>query len=80
MRQQVLWDAHARFMDALAAEGFVVLGGPIGAGEEDTLLVIDADSEETLRPRLATDPWTHAGLLEIARVDPWNILLDSRSP
>ena len=80
MRQQVLWDAHARFMNALAAEGFVVLGGPIGAGEEDTLLVIDADSEETLRARLATDPWTHAGLLEIARVDPWNILLDSRSP
>ena len=80
MRQQVLWDAHARFMNALAAEGFVVLGGPIGAGEEDTLLVIDADSEETLRARLATDPWTQVGLLEIARVDPWNILLDSRSP
>ena len=80
MREQVLWDAHARFMNALAAEGFVVLGGPIGVGGEDTLLVIDSDSEETLRARLATDPWTHVGLLEIARVDPWDILLDCRSP
>ena len=58
MRQQAPWDEHARFMNALAAEGFVVLGGPIGDDGEETLLVIDADSEETLRARLATDPWT----------------------
>ena len=69
MREQVLWDAHARFMNALAAEGFVVLGGPIGD-----------DGAETLLARLATDPWTHVGLLEIARVEPWTILLDGRSP
>jgi uncharacterized protein YciI len=80
MRQQVLWDAHARFMNALAAEGFVVLGGPIGEGGEETLLVIDSNSEATVRARLAADPWTQIGLLEIARVEPWVILLDSRSP
>jgi uncharacterized protein YciI len=80
MRQQVLWDAHAQFMDALAAEGVIVLGGPIGDGGEETLLVFDVDSEETLRTRLATDPWTPIGLLEIARVEPWTILLDRRSP
>jgi len=80
MREQVLWDAHAVFMNALAAEGFVVLGGPIGDGGEETLLVIDAESEERLRARLATDPWTHIGLLEIGRVEPWTILLDHRSP
>jgi uncharacterized protein YciI len=79
MRQQALWDDHARFMNALAAEGFVVLGGPIGEGGEDTLLVIDSVGEETLRTRLAADPWTQAGLLEIVRVEPWTILLDSRS-
>jgi uncharacterized protein YciI len=80
MRQQVLWDAHARFMNALAAEGFVVLGGPMGEGGEETLLVIDSNSEATVRARLAADPWTQIGLLEIARVEPWVILLDSRSP
>jgi uncharacterized protein YciI len=80
MREQVLWDAHAQFMNALAAESFVILGGPIGEDGEETLLVIDAESEMTLRTRLATDPWTQIGLLEIARVEPWTILLDSRSP
>jgi uncharacterized protein YciI len=78
MRAQARWAEHADFMNALAAAGFVVLGGPLGAGEE-ILLVIDADSEDAIRARLAGDPWSDAGLLEIVRVEPWTILLDSRS-
>jgi uncharacterized protein len=78
MRSQALWAEHAVFMDALAADGFVVLGGPLGSGEE-VLLVIDAASEEAARARLAADPWSTAGLLEIARVEPWTVLLDSRA-
>jgi uncharacterized protein YciI len=78
MREQALWREHADFMNALAAEGFVVLGGPIGGGEE-TLLVIESSSVETIRTRLAADPWTEAGLLEIARVEAWTILLDGRA-
>ena len=78
MREQPLWREHAAFMNALAAEGLIVLGGPLGGGEE-TLLIFDAPSEEAVRARLAADPWTTAGLLEIARIEPWTILLDSRS-
>lgn len=78
MREQALWPEHARFMNALAAEGFVVLGGPLGDGEE-VLLVIYAESEAALRARFAADPWTGAGLLQVARVEPWTILLDGRS-
>ena len=78
MRSQALWAEHAAFMNALAAEGFVVLGGPAGAGEE-VVLVIEAPSEDALRARLAADPWSESGLLEIGRVEPWTILLDSRS-
>lgn len=78
MREQALWPEHARFMNALAAEGFVVLGGPLGDGEE-VLLVIHAESEAALRARFAADPWTGAGLLQVARVEPWTILLDGRS-
>ena len=78
MRSQVLWAEHAVFMNALAAEGFIVLGGPIGTGEE-TLLIFTTDSEETVRRRLSADPWTTAGLLEIGRVEPWTILLDGRA-
>jgi hypothetical protein len=57
LRGQALWDEHAAFMNALAAEDFVVLGGPAGDGAE-VLLVIDASGEETVRARLALDPWT----------------------
>jgi uncharacterized protein YciI len=79
MRSQPLWAEHAIFMNALAAEGFVVLGGPLGSGEE-VLLVIDAASEEAARARLAADPWSTAGLLQISRVEPWTVLLDGRAP
>jgi hypothetical protein len=30
IRQQEQWDQHAAFMDALAEEGFIILGGPLG--------------------------------------------------
>jgi uncharacterized protein len=78
MRAQAKWAEHAAFMNALAAEGFVVLGGPLGSGEE-ILLVIDAADEAAVRARLAADPWSGSGLLEIKSVEPWTILLDSRS-
>ena len=34
MRQQEQWAEHAAFMDALADDGFVILGGPLGEQEE----------------------------------------------
>jgi uncharacterized protein YciI len=62
-------------MDALADEGFVVLGGPLGDGEEKFLLIIDAESEQEIAARLADDPWTPPGLLRIAKVERWEVLL-----
>jgi uncharacterized protein YciI len=78
LREQALWTEHAAFMNALAAEGLIVLGGLLGDGAE-VLLVFDSTSEDIVRARLAADPWSKAGLLEISRVEPWTILLDSRS-
>lgn len=77
MRAQAQWAEHAAFMNALASEGFVVLGGPLGSGEE-VLLVVDAADEAAVRARLAADPWSRSGLLEMKSVEPWAILLDSR--
>jgi uncharacterized protein YciI len=72
-REQEGWEDHARFMDDLAEEGFVVLGGPIGEGDgENTLLIIDAPDEETLRARLAEDPWPE-DLLTIESIRPWQV-------
>ncbi len=74
MREQEQWDEHARFMDALADEGFVVLGGPLADGEK-VLLIINAESRQAIEARLADDPWTPMGLLPIAKVECWEILL-----
>jgi uncharacterized protein YciI len=74
-REQAGWDEHAAFMDSLAEEGFVVLGGPIGEGDGDNaLLIVNADSEETVRARLARDPW-HDGVLRIESIRPWAVWL-----
>jgi uncharacterized protein YciI len=74
MREQEKWEEHADFMDALASSGFVVLGGPLGDGH-DTLLIVDADSEEAIHARLAADPWTPMDLLRVAKVERWHVLL-----
>ena len=75
-REQDGWDEHAAFMDALVQDGFVVLGGPLD--ERNVLLVVAVESEQAVRDRLATDPWVAGGLLRIARIRPWTVLLDGR--
>jgi uncharacterized protein YciI len=72
-RGQAGWDAHAEFVDALADDGFVVLGGPIGEGDGDNaLLVVAAESESAIRARLAEDPWSD-DMLTIESVRPWSV-------
>jgi uncharacterized protein YciI len=74
MREQDGWDDHARFMDALAEEGFIVLGGPLGDGERRFMHVCDAPDEAAIRGRLDADPWT-PDMLELETVEPWEVLL-----
>jgi uncharacterized protein len=74
-REQEGWEEHAAFMDRLADEGFIVLGGPIGEGDgENTLLVIDADDEASARARLAEDPWPE-DVLTIESIRAWSVWL-----
>lgn len=75
LREQELWDEHAVFMEALVAEGFVVVGGPLG-GTAGALLIASADSEETIRTRLDQDPWHKSGHLKMGSIDEWTILLN----
>jgi uncharacterized protein YciI len=77
MREQVGWDEHARFMDGLVDDGFILLGGPLG-GEagRDTMHVVEAESEAAIRERLARDPWAPNGMLTPVSIEPWTVLLD----
>jgi len=76
MRQQPQWPEHGVFMDQLAADGVVVLGGPL-EGSDDFLLAISAADEGEVNRTLARDPWSKSGTLEIKRIQPWTILLKS---
>jgi uncharacterized protein YciI len=78
MRDQVDWNDHARFMDQLVETGFVVLGGPI-EGDREVLLIVEADSADAVRKRLAEDPWAPNGMLRPASVERWNVVLDGRA-
>ena len=77
IRDQVLWEEHAEFMDSLVADGVILLGGPVGDGNQ-TLHVTRADDEDDLRRRLAADPWARAQLLEVGSIEPWDLWLDHR--
>lgn len=70
------WAGHASFMNALAKEGFVILGGPL-EGASDVLLIVKATSPDEIRSRLAEDPWTIRDLLRVIRIAPWTLRLGS---
>jgi hypothetical protein len=64
------------FMDALADEHFVILGGPLGNYRRHrAMLVLDAANETVLRKRLAEDPWMRDGVLRTIEIYPWEVLL-----
>ena len=76
---QADWAGHASFMNALAKEGFVILGGPLD-DSPDVLLVVRAETADEARSRLADDPWTRSDLLRISRIAPWTLRLGSLEP
>ena len=79
MREQKGWTDHAKFMDALEAEQFVVLGGPLKYSKHRAMLIVNAPSEQALREKLAEDPWMRTGILRPLEVYPWEILLGKLS-
>jgi uncharacterized protein YciI len=69
---------HAAFMNGLADDGFVLFAGPLAgteAGRLRALVIVSADSEQTIHDRLANDPWTRSEHLQITNIEPWNIFV-----
>ncbi len=77
-RAQPGWAEHAAYMDRLAAHGVVVLGGPVGAGDADAVLVVEAYDEAAALALLAADPWLGT-VLTLTSIEPWTIWLRARS-
>jgi uncharacterized protein YciI len=89
MRDQEHWSEHVDFINAVADEGFLVLGGPIGGrGSDDdptapvgdarlyrAMLIVNAPSEADVATRLEDDPRTVFGLLETRTIERWEVLV-----
>lgn len=76
LEEQAGWAEHAAFMDGLVDAGFIVLGGPL-ADDYRVVHVVQADSEDEVRARLARDPWSETHLV-VDAVEEWTIRLDGR--
>ena len=74
MREQAAWDEHATYMDGIYADGFLLLVGPLEGGR-DVLWVVEADSEDLIRKRMAEDPWSPNGMLRPTRIERWDVVL-----
>jgi uncharacterized protein YciI len=77
VREQPFWDDHARYMDALFANGAVVLGGPF-ADRTGSMVILEAQSAAHARELYRDDPWTVHDVLVVAEVKEWTIFLDAR--
>ncbi len=78
MEEQPDWAGHARFMDQLVDEGFIVLGGPL-EGTAEVLLILRASSADEIERRLSPDPWRKNGLLVAKQCLPWRLRLGALS-
>jgi uncharacterized protein YciI len=76
MEGQEDWRAHADFMNALVAQGFMVLGGPM-LGTRDVLLIVRARDQAEVEARLAEDCWSVKDLLRTRQISPWWLRLGS---
>jgi uncharacterized protein YciI len=76
MDDQREWTAHAALMDAMVAERFILLGGPL-EGTRDVVLVVQAEDDSEVMSRFAVDPWIRNGLLVVKECRPWRIRLGS---
>jgi uncharacterized protein YciI len=70
------WVPHKDFVNALHAEGFVLLAGPL-EGTSNVLLIVRADNAEQIRSRIAQDPWIQKDLLRFSVVAPWTLRIGS---
>ena len=70
LEQQEDWRGHADFMNALHADGFVLLGGP-REGTADVLLIVRSNGADEICARFAGDSWTRKDLLRVKQIVPW---------
>jgi uncharacterized protein YciI len=77
LEEQIGWQEHAEFMDALVKDGFIVLGGPV-SDDGRVVHAVEAESEDAVRATWARDPWSETHLV-VDSIEPWTIRLQRSS-
>ncbi|GAA2787694.1 YciI family protein [Kribbella solani] len=72
-RRMEVRPAHREYLATLKAEGRLVAAGPF-TDQTGALLVYDVADEAELRDILAKDPYTPAGVYELATLAEWQPL------
>jgi uncharacterized protein YciI len=54
-REQPFWNEHAKFIDQLVDDGFILMGGPL-VDEGGALLIFNAEDENEVKEKLKTIP------------------------
>ena len=76
-REQPFWDEHAKFIDQLVDDGFILMGGPL-IDEGGSLLIVNGEDENEVREKLKNDPWRDQGILKLESIKRWQIFIDAR--
>lgn len=74
-REQRFWDEHAKFIDQLVDDGFILMGGPL-VDEGGAMLIFNAEDENEVTTKLRNDPWAEHGILKLEGVKRWQIFID----
>jgi hypothetical protein len=77
VREQALWDEHARFVDELFEDGKVVLAGPF-ADDSGALVILSVESVDEARSIFQNDPWAQEDIQVAGDIKEWTIFLDGR--
>lgn len=68
---------HLAYLQSLAAQGTVVLAGPVGDGS-GAMMVLRAASEEDAQRVIENDPYTAAGVGADHVLRPWNVVVPTQ--
>jgi uncharacterized protein YciI len=75
VREQPDWDAHAEFVDALVANGTMVMGGPF-ADNSGSMIVLEGVDAAEGRRLIADDPFIENGVFVLGEVREWDVFVD----
>jgi uncharacterized protein YciI len=77
-REQPYWDEHAQFIDALVAQGFIMMGGPL-VDLGGSMLIVRAEDVDEVKQTMKDDPWYVHGILKLDSIRRWEIFIDERA-